>query len=200
MVQLVRKDNPKMQLRPSEVGLATIREERKDREAFMVAYFKSADTDLYNKYRQDFHKWVNILFPTPYLQTRNFRFRRDLDKTAENSKEEEEEEEEEEEVKSSDRNKRSPKSRPGKNKRRQKEKKKYSQIEEDFEWGGGGSDSSNDNPYRDIYGGRYRNRHCQKRQFRVSFRDLGWQACLDYIKYHFYTITLLHYYTFTLLY
>ena len=30
--------------------------------------------------------------------------------------------------------------------------------------------------YGDYYGGLYRNQHCQKRIFKVSFRDLGWEV------------------------
>lgn len=66
----------------------------------------------------------------------------------------------------------------------------YSSFEDDFELG-------RDNPYTDAYGGKFRNRHCQKRVFRlvlnnysslwpsdkdlyifpsrVSFEDLNWQ-------------------------
>ena len=47
-----------------------------------------------------------------------------------------------------------------KNRRRNK-KKTFSTFENDFNWGGG-----KDNPYADAYGGKFRNRHCQKRVFR----------------------------------
>ena len=46
-----------------------------------------------------------------------------------------------------------------KNRRRNK-KKTFSTFENDFNWGGG-----KDNPYADAYGGKFRNRHCQKRVF-----------------------------------
>ena len=50
-------------------------------------------------------------------------------------------------------------------------KKKYSSVNEDFSL----HPSSNSNAYRDFYGGRHRYRPCQRRMFRVSFRDLGWE-------------------------
>ena len=52
------------------------------------------------------------------------------------------------------------------NRRSKKKKKKYSAIEDDFDW-------SNGNPYRDAYGGQFRNRHCQKRVFRYSKTTLA---------------------------
>ena len=47
-----------------------------------------------------------------------------------------------------------------KNKKKKNKKKTYSSIENDFDWG-------RDNPYTDAYGGKFRNRHCQKRVFRL---------------------------------
>ena len=52
---------------------------------------------------------------------------------------------------------------------RGRSRKTSSNLHQDFM----GSDQS---IFQDFYGGRYKNRHCQKRQFRVSFRDLGWQV------------------------
>ena len=55
-------------------------------------------------------------------------------------------------------------------KSRRKQKRLYSDI---------GADFSYSNLYRDAYGGPQRNRHCQMRMFRVSFRDLGWEVRLS---------------------
>ncbi len=54
---------------------------------------------------------------------------------------------------------------------RHRPKKYYHDLTEDM-----GRSATGSNPYLDMYDGRYRNRHCQKRVFRVSFRDLGWQV------------------------
>ena len=53
MVEILRKDNPSIQLHSTAVGFKASREERKNREAFMVAYFKSSDDNdsLYTRYR-----------------------------------------------------------------------------------------------------------------------------------------------------
>ena len=53
MVEILRKDNPSIQLHSTTVGFKASREERKDREAFMVAYFKSSDDSdsFYSRYR-----------------------------------------------------------------------------------------------------------------------------------------------------
>ena len=53
MVEILRKDNPSIQLHSTTVGFKASREERKDREAFMVAYFKSSDDNdsFYSRYR-----------------------------------------------------------------------------------------------------------------------------------------------------
>ena len=123
-VQIVKKEDQGIQLHPVDVGLSTNRDQAPDKEAFMVAYFKSSSEDsLYNRYR----------------------YKREVERT-----------------------KRAP-SRRRSGGRNHKNRKKYSEIEEDFSYYTG-------NPYRDFYGGRYRNRHCQKRVFRVSFRDLGWEV------------------------
>ena len=73
---------------------------------------------------------------------------------------EEDEEENQEESEILSREKRAPK---------KKKRRKFSEIEQDFSY-------SNMDPYRDFYGGRYRYRHCMRRMFKVSFRDLGWQV------------------------
>jgi len=53
MVEILRKDNPSIQLHSTTVGFKASREERKDQEAFMVAYFKSSDENdsFYSRYR-----------------------------------------------------------------------------------------------------------------------------------------------------
>ena len=52
-MEILRKDNPSIQLHSTAVGFKASREERKNREAFMVAYFKSSDDNdsLYTRYR-----------------------------------------------------------------------------------------------------------------------------------------------------
>ena len=52
-MEILRKDNPSIQLHSTTVGFKASREERKDREAFMVAYFKSSDDSdsFYSRYR-----------------------------------------------------------------------------------------------------------------------------------------------------
>lgn len=175
MVEILRKDNPSIQLHSTAVGFKASREERKNREAFMVAYFKSSDDNdsLYTRYRikRDINEDEEELGGTRF--TRSITWKLDED---------------EEEIRAKWRTRRSPrytikrkldedqatmriKRSPRKstsNRRSKKKKKKYSAIEDDFDW-------SNGNPYIDAYGGQFRNRHCQKRVFRVSFQDLGWE-------------------------
>merc|ERR1712038_1276119 len=124
MVNIVRKDDPNIQLHPTAVGLKTSRESRNDREPFMVGFLKSSEdsNSLYSKYS-------------------SFQFQE------------------------ATRSKRSPRKS---SKKSRKKKKKFAAIEDDFGFGG-------DNPYVDVYSGPFRNRHCQKRVFRVSFQDLGWE-------------------------
>ena len=52
-MEILRKDNPSIQLHSTTVGFKASREERKDQEAFMVAYFKSSDENdsFYSRYR-----------------------------------------------------------------------------------------------------------------------------------------------------
>ena len=53
MVEILRKDNPSIQLHSTAVGFKPSREERNNQEAFMLAFFKSSDDgdSLYSKYR-----------------------------------------------------------------------------------------------------------------------------------------------------
>eukprot|EP00095_Tigriopus_kingsejongensis_P009228 maker-scaffold851_size88925-snap-gene-0.20 protein:Tk09228 transcript:maker-scaffold851_size88925-snap-gene-0.20-mRNA-1 annotation:"tgf-beta ligand glass bottom boat protein" len=75
---------------------------------------------------------------------------------------------------------RAPRSPKSGRRRSHKKKDKYSSFDRDF--------SSRSNVYSDFYGGSNKYRHCQKRQFRVSFKDLGWEDWIiapdDYEAYY----------------
>jgi len=137
MVEIIRTES-NTQLHPVAVGLATNREKHPNKEAFMVAYFKSLD---------------------PEFMLNNYRRKK---RAAEENLPEEHK----------------AKKRKNRNTSPAHKPRKYSNIDSDF----GG------NPYRDFYSGRSRFRQCQKRQFRVSFRDLGWQDWIiapdDYEAYY----------------
>lgn len=135
MVEIIRV-NEQMQLHPVAVGFATNREEHYDKESFMVAYFKSKDSNaMYSRYRAKRE--------LEYLESAFSRPRRSA---------------------KSGRRKSNGNSNGNSN---HKKKRKYSNIDSDF--------SSKNNVYSEFHGGSSKNRHCQKRQFRVSFRDLGWE-------------------------
>ena len=140
-------------LLPSLVGLNSNRNANPGKESFMVVFFQSIDDSV----------------------SRNYRLKRSFDLDIEDI---EDLEDDEDILDDNDdfadtldpkiRAKRAPKRNRNQN-RRHRTRDKYSDLS-DFSYA--------DTTFaygRDFYGGRFRDRECQKRFLRVSFKDLDWQ-------------------------
>jgi bone morphogenetic protein 5 len=138
------------QILPSVVGLSTNRNSKPGKESFMVAFFKSTDD----------------------MVKRRYRVKRDAMLEANNEDVSDYLDDDDEDEGFSDRLKRSPGSGGKRGSRgrgnKARNKNKFSNLEGDFSY-------ADNNMFRDYYGGYQRNRECQKRYLRVSFRDLNWQ-------------------------
>lgn len=149
------------QILPSVVGLNTNRNAKPDKESFMVSFFKSTDDNVKRRYRVK----RDAMLAEAGLDIN------DLIKEIESEDEEEDEEIDEEDFADilKNRGKRSPKRSRNNKAAARRNRNKYSDLDSDF------SKAENPNIYQDFYGGRQRNRECQKRVLRVSFKDLEWQ-------------------------